>query len=329
MSGYAYDYDVTFVGTALVDSIIRDLDPVPVSATGYRAASGTLAPGGEAVNGAMAAAKLGLRAAILCFLGRDSAGDLVAAALTRGGVDVSRILRTADHPTPVSTLLVNRDGTRRSVTNDAHRYNFHPEARPDRIPRSRILVLGSLFRAPFDDPDVVRGVLTAPAARTALRFADTKLPNFRRLTLRDLADSLPEIDYLFPNEDEGAYCTGRTDPEAMADCFLAWGVKNVIVKLGGRGCLFRNARETIRLDAYGIDPVDATGAGDNFLAGFAAALLEGKSHGEALRFANACGAICTTAQGAAAGLRDRAQVLDFMNSRPDPARDPGEGPGSP
>lgn len=320
MSGPEYEYDITFVGTALVDSIVRDLNPEPVSATGYLAASGTLAPGGEAVNGAMAAARLGLRAVILCSLGQDAAGDLVTAALVRSGVDVSRILRPAEHPTPVSTLLVNRDGTRRSITNDAHRYNFHPEARPEEIPRSRVLVLGSLFRAPFNDPEAVRGVLTAPTARTALRFADTKLPNFRRLTLADLADSLPLIDYIFPNEDEGAYCTGKTDPVAMADVFLDRGVKNVIVKLGSRGCLFRNARETIRLDAYEIDPVDATGAGDNFLAGFAAALLEGKSHGEALRFANACGALCTTVQGAAGGLRSRSQVLDFLRSYPDPER---------
>ena len=39
-------HDLTFLGTALVDSILRGLDPTPVSATGYRAESGTLAVGG-------------------------------------------------------------------------------------------------------------------------------------------------------------------------------------------------------------------------------------------------------------------------------------------
>jgi len=313
-------HDITFIGTALVDSIIRDLDPTPVSATGYRAGSGTLCPGGEAVNGALAARKLGLDAAILCHLGADPAGDLVAGALERGGVDLAGVLRTQDHPTPVSTLLVARDGTRRSITNAAHRYNFHPERHLDRLPAGQILVLGSLFRAPFDDPEAVRGVLAA-AGEGALCFADTKLPNFRRLTLEDLKDSLPRIDYIFPNEDEGAYCTGQTDPEAMAEVFLSYGVKNVIVKLGSRGCFFKNPRETFRLDAYAIDPVDATGAGDNFLAGFAAGLLAGWDHPSSLRFANACGAICTTAQGASAALRDRQQVLDFLAARPDPVRE--------
>ena len=312
----AFDFDITFIGTALVDSIIRGLEPEPVSATGYRAESGGLYVGGEAVNGSLAAAKLGLRPRILCSLGQDAAGDLVTSALEAGGVDTSAVLRSEDHPTPVSTLLVREDGSRRSITNAAHRYNFHPERYGERFARSRTLVLGSLFRAPFDDPAVVAGVLNAPEADGALILADTKLPNFRKLTLEDLRESLPRIDYIFPNEDEGRYCTGRTDPEDMADVFLRYGVKNVIVKLGARGCFFKNHRETLRLDAFPIEAVDATGAGDCFLAGFAASLLAGEGHKATLRFANACGALCTSALGASAGLRDRAQAEELIRNDP-------------
>ena len=311
-----FDFDITFIGTALVDSIVRGLDPTPVSATGYRAESGGLYVGGEAVNGSLAAAKLGLRPRILCSLGQDPAGDLVVSALEAGGVDTSAVLRSADQSTPVSTLLVREDGSRRSITNAAHRYNFHPERYGECFARSRALVLGSLFRAPFDDPDVVAGILNAPEAEGALILADTKLPNFRKLTLDDLRESLPKIDYIFPNEDEGRYCTEQRDPEAMADVFLDYGVKNVIVKLGAQGCFFKNHRETLRLDAFPIRAVDATGAGDCFLAGFAASLLAGEDHKTALRFANACGALCTTAMGASAGLRDRAQAEAFLASAP-------------
>ena len=313
--------DITFIGTALVDSIVRGLDPDPVSATGYRAETGLLSVGGEAVNGGIASARLGLDVRVLCSLARDAAGALVTAALKGAGVNVRNVPRPAGCPTPVSTLLVNRDGTRRSITNSAHRYNFHPEEHPDSFAGSRLLVLGSLFRAPFDDPAVVHGVVTSPSARDARVFADTKLPNFRRLTLEDLKDSLPRIDYIFPNEDEAAYCTGKTDPEAAADVFLSCGVKNVIVKLGARGCFFKNAAERYRLGAFSIDAVDATGAGDSFLAGFADALLSGAGHADALRFASACGAICTTALGATSALEDRDQVLTFLRSLPDPIRD--------
>ncbi len=104
----------------------------------------------------------------------------------------------------------------------------------------------------------------------------------------------------------------------MADVFLDYGVKNVIVKLGPKGCLFRNRSETLRLDACPVRAVDATGAGDCFLAGFAASLLAGEDNRSALRFANACGALCCTALGASAGLRDWEQVLELLRRYPLP-----------
>ena len=63
-----------------------------------------------------------------------------------------------------------------------------------------------------------------------------------------------------------------------------------------------------------VRAVDATGAGDNLVAGFVSELLRGASMEEALRFANACGAICTTAVGAGTALRNREQVLDALKS---------------
>ena len=308
-------YDLMCVGVALVDSIIRGFDPNPVSASGYRAASGSLNVGGEAVNEAMAAAKLGMKTGILCSLGEDAAGELIVAALNRRGVDTDPILRSAEHPTPVTTMFVREDGTRRSITNGAHRYNFHPERYADRFTAARALILGSLFRAPFDDPEIIHTVLTMAKAEGQLVFADTKLPNFRVLTLEDLRDSLPLIDYITPNEDEARYFSGKEEPEDMADVFLGCGVKNVIIKLGGKGCFFKNAEEALRLPAFGITAVDATGAGDNFVAGFASEILRGASHADALGFANACGAICTTAVGAETALKSREQVLRLIADR--------------
>ena len=305
-------YDILCVGMALVDSIIRGFDPTPVSASGFRAASGSLNAGGEAVNAAVAAARLGMKTGILCALGEDAAGDLVAGMLERSGVDTGLVLRSAEHPTPVTTMFVNDDGSRKSITNGAHRRQFHPERCREQLMSARALILGSLFRAPFDDPEVLCGVLRAARDGGALVFADTKLPNFRALRLEDIRESLPLIDYITPNEDEARYYTGKDSPEAMADVFLGWGVKNVIIKLGGRGCYAGSARGALSLPAHPIRAVDATGAGDNFVAGFASELLRGSGKEEALRFANACGAICTTAVGACTALKSREQVLRFL-----------------
>ena len=303
------------VGTALVDSIIKGFDPEPVSASGFRAASGSLNVGGEAVNEAMAAAKLGIRTAILCSLGADQAGDMVTGALRRCGVEPELIVRSSEHPTPVTTMFVNADGTRKSITNEAHRYNFHPEQYSARLSGARALILGSLFRAPFDDPDIIHSVLAAAKAAGQIVFADTKLPNFRFLTLDDIGGSLPLIDYITPNEDEARYYSGKTEPAEMAGVFLDKGVKNVIIKLGGKGCYFRNREGELFLPPCEIQAVDATGAGDNFVAGFAAEILRGAAVPEALRFANACGAICATAVGAETALKSREQVLAFLDKQ--------------
>jgi len=306
-------HDLICIGIALVDSIIKGFDPEPVSASGYRAVSGTLNVGGEAVNGAMAAAKLELRTGILCSLGDDAAGDMITAALNRFGVDTGMIVRSPQ--TPVTTMFVNDDGTRKSITNEAHRYNFHPEKEADSFTGARAIILGSLFRSPFDDPEIIYDVLSAAKKAGQITVADTKLPNFRKMMLEDLRESLPLIDYITPNEDEAAFFTKMRSPEGMADEFLRYGVKNVIIKLGSKGCLLKNRERLIELSGYKIHAVDTTGAGDNFLAGFVSEILRGSTDEDALRFANACGAICTTAIGAATALKDREQVIGWMKEQ--------------
>lgn len=307
-------HDIVFIGTAIIDLIIKGFNPEPVSVTGFTAESATLNVGGEAVNGSIASAKLGMNTAILCSLGNDHAGDVLAADLEKYGVDTGRVIRSDDNATPITTMFVAGDGSRKSITNKAHKYNFRPDIHPELFTDAKSVALGSLFRAPFDSPEVIRKVVETARSCGMLIFADTKLPNFTKLRLEDIAESLPMIDYITPNEDEARYCTGESEPERMADVFLEMGANNVIIKLGDKGCFFKNKEETIYLPAYDIDAVDATGAGDNLLAGFASEIIRGSSIKDALVFANACGAICSTAVGAGAALKNREQVLEFIKS---------------
>ena len=305
-------YDVICIGMALIDSIIKGFDPEPISASGFRAESGTLNVGGEAVNEAVAASKLGMRTAILCSLGNDAAGDMIVQYLEKFGVDTSLVIRDKEHATPVTTMFVNDDGTRKSITNTAHRHNFHPERFTEIIGEAGAIILGSLFRAPFDDPDIIKQVISAAKKAGTIVFADTKLPNFRKLGLNDIKDALKDTDFITPNEDEAKYFTQKEKPEEMADVLLGYGVKNVVIKLGSKGCYLKNEKMELRISALKINAVDATGAGDNLVAGLAAEILNGTGLKEALVFANACGAICTTAVGAGTALIDRNQVLEFI-----------------
>ena len=339
--------DIICMGMALVDSIIKGFDPEPVSASGFCAQSGSLNVGGEAVNEAVSAARLGMKTGIVCALGEDGAADMILSQLQKDGVDTVGVLRSADHPTPVTTMFVNSDGTRKSITNASHKYNFHPELHVPAFTCSRALILGSLFRAPFNDPKIIYSVVSEAKKAGQIVVADTKLPNFVKLSLADIADSLPFVDFITPNEDEAKYYSGKTDPEDMADVFLSYGVKNVVIKLGAKGCFFKNAKTSFFLPAFPIEAADATGAGDCFVAGLTCEVLRilseeageesfGRGTGagaelpsedatisldilesryrDILLFATACGAICTTKIGAITALRDRAQVIEFLSN---------------
>ena len=317
--------DIVCMGMALVDSIIKGFDPEPVSASGFCAQSGSLNVGGEAVNEAVSAARLGMKTGIVCSLGEDGAADMILSQLRKDDVDTEGVLRSAEHPTPVTTMFVNSDGTRKSITNASHKYNFHPEEHISTFTCSRALILGSLFRAPFNDPKIIYSVVTEAKKAGQIVVADTKLPNFVKLSLSDISDSLPFVDFITPNEDEAKYYSGKTKPEEMADVFLSYGVKNVVIKLGAKGCFFKNAKTSFFLPAFPIEAADATGAGDCFVAGLTSEVLrilseEGEDsldvlesrYRDILLFATACGAICTTKIGAITALQDRSQVSAFL-----------------
>ena len=192
MTGMNRKYDVICIGTALVDSIITGFRPEPVSASGYQAESGSLHAGGEAVNTAVASAKLGLKTGIFCRLGMDEAGELVIRTLQKNGVDTALVIR--EGPTPVTTIFANEDGTRKSITNKALRYGFHPEKEPGRFTDARAVLLGSLFRVPFDDPEIIFSTFTPEKASSFfIRNVNSFSPIFKVVSLVIVLKVIPPL----------------------------------------------------------------------------------------------------------------------------------------
>ena len=309
--------DIVVIGAAIVDCMMTGLDlEDPVTPTGYHAESTGLFPGGEALNQAIILKRLGMEPHIVCGLGTDGASEILLNALAENVVDVSFARRTEEMKTPVTVISLDEKGERRSITNNAHSYNFRPDRDLSWGKVCGALSMASLFRTPFNDPKVIFEVVRKAKENGCPVYADTKLPNFNKFSLDDLSGTLPMIDYIFPNEREAQYYsgvtfTGEKDIERAADVFLSKRIQNVIIKLGAEGCFFKNAAIKKRLPAMKVEAVDATGAGDNFAAGFIAAKAEGASDGDALYFASCCGALCATETGAVTAIRSRKQVDDF------------------
>jgi len=114
--------------------------------------------------------------------------------------------------------------------------------------------------------------------------------------------ALKHVDIFFPNEVEARCMTGEEDPAQILDAFSAAGLKRVAVKLGSRGAALLWDGEQLFTGAHPVTPLDTTGAGDCFDAGFLHAWINRESPETCLRTANICGAISTEAYGGIAGF---------------------------
>ena len=275
--------DVICLGQAVVDCITRGAKEVQEQNLALRAESIRLSTGGDAVNESFVLAGMGYKVDLACGLGADLAGDILLREAKRKGVGVSRIVFPPGLDTPIANLMVSEDGSRRSVNSLATMLEgYIPD--PSCVKGARIVSLASLFRAPLDQKDVVCDIIRSAHDDGAVICADTKLPTFRKLSLADLEEVLPLIDYIFPNEKEAAYHTGESDFTKAADVFHGYGIKNVIIKAGPQGCYFSPLHQDgMFFEAIPVKAVDTTGAGDNFVAGFISGLLEGEAPLECCR----------------------------------------------
>lgn len=267
-------FDVICAGQAVLDCITRGREDAPYKPNVYRADTIRLHPGGDAVNESTALAGMGLRVAAVCGVGRDIAGDILLSALSGAGVDTGRVRRMPGD-TPIANLQVSRDGSRVSVNSNATRLEGY-RIDPAEIVGARVVSLASLFRPPLADLANIAALIRAARASGSIICADTKLPLREVIRLDALSDVLGMIDYLFPNEKEAEYYTGQTALPDMARALTDRGVRNVVIKAGPAGCYVRGAGVACALPAVPVaNVVDTTGAGDNFVAGFIAGVLDG------------------------------------------------------
>lgn len=120
-------------------------------------------------------------------------------------------------------------------------------------------------------------------------------------------------DIFMPGIQEAEILCGCTEPEKIADFYLASGAKTVVIKLGARGSYYATDTDRAFVPGYQVSQVvDTVGAGDGFAAGILSALRENLSYKEALLRGNAVGAIQVTSIGDNDGLPTRKELEDFM-----------------
>lgn len=126
-----------------------------------------------------------------------------------------------------------------------------------------------------------------------------------------LAEILPHVDILLPNERE-AMKIARTDDLEAALSKLAQRVKTVVVKMGASGAVAIEDGRRFSTPAVPVKVVDPVGAGDSFDAGFLHEFLRGADLTTCLSYGNLCGAFSTTDCGGTEAFRDSCRMHEFF-----------------
>ncbi len=305
-------FDVVCIGIMVADVLARPVSRLPERGKLDLVERMELHTGGCAVNTGIALAKLGIRTAVIGKVGQDGFGDYIIHTLQRHGIDTSGVRRDQVANTSATMVMIGPDGERSFI----HYLGANAELREadvdlDLVKQARIVhIAGHNLMSRFDGADTA--AVLAKARQLGVQTSLDTAWDATGRWLRLIEPCLSHLDYFVPSFDEAQMIAGRQDPAEVARFFLDYGIRIVALKMGEQGCYVTDGEQAIRLPAYPVQPVDTTGAGDCFAAGFLTGLIQGWDLERTARFANAVGAMCVTAIGATSGVQNLDATLHFL-----------------
>jgi sugar/nucleoside kinase (ribokinase family) len=292
--------DILVLGEILADLIVKGADPRPVFGQVERYVdSVSLVMGSSSVIFACGAARLGLRVGMASVAGDDALGRFMLASMAERGIDTSGIRVDPRLPTG-ATVVFSSPGDRAMLTAPGATPFVRAEVVPmDLVRKARHLHAGALYVL-----DGVRPGLPALFRKARAAGLTTSCDtNWDPAETWDggIREILAETDVFLPNEAEATRIARESDPEVAARALVAAGARVVAVKLGADGALAVTADGRMaRCRALPIEPVETSGAGDSFDAGFIAGWLAGRPLEACLALGAACGSLSTRGVGGTA-----------------------------
>jgi ribokinase len=299
-----------FVVGSINQDLVSFIDRVPQAGETVTGKGFNLFPGGKGANQAVAAARLGQKVRLVARIGRDVFAAALLDHLQANGVETGLVVESTDQPTGTAVILVEDDGENRIVLEPgANAYLAPSDLEPlrDLLGPSTVLLLQ--LEVPMETVDRAAELGHAAGATVILDPSPAQLLSERLLR---------SVDVLTPNQTELSVITGASATSSRSECaaaakvLLERGVRRVVVKMGGQGCMLVVDDEDLAIPAYRVASVDTTGAGDAFNGGLAVALARGLPLGDACRFANAVGALAVTKPGAQSSLPTLREVWTLM-----------------
>ncbi|WLH66762.1 ribokinase [Pseudomonas sp. FP2309] len=267
-------------------------------------------PGGKGANQAVASARLGADVAMIGCVGSDAYGVELRDALRVEGIDCQAV-GTVDGSSGVALIVVDDSSQNAIVIVAGSNGELTPASLrgADAVLQAADVIVCQL-EVPMDTVgytlkrgrELGKVVILNPAPASA------PLPG----------DWYASIDYLIPNESEATALSGVVvdsldSAKVAATQLIKAGAGKVIITLGAQGALFADGGRFEHLAAPVVKAVDTTAAGDTFVGGFAAALANGKSEAEAIRFGQVAAALSVTRAGAQPSIPTLHDVQGFVS----------------
>jgi sugar/nucleoside kinase (ribokinase family) len=305
------DLDLVVIGDCNPDVLVLGADVAPAFGQQEKLVDSiSLVIGGSASITAVAAARLGLRVALIAAVGADPAGTFMLDQLAKEGVDVSAVAIRDDLPTAM-TVALSRGGDRAILTAlGAVASLTAADIPPALLTRARHVHASALFLLPDSLWPGLAAALAGARAAGVTTSLDTNWDPSQRWHDERLSAVLAQADVLLPNEAEALALSGAADLDAAVPALLATGPK-LVVKLGERGALCAESSARQRVSLPPVIPVDTTGAGDCFNAGLIAGLLQGLPLPAAAALGCAAGALSTRAPGGTSSAPELATAAEL------------------
>lgn len=316
------DIDIIVVGEINPDVVVADPDPVPIFNEVERVVDSIrMTVGSSSAIFACGAARLGLRVAFAGVVGDDALGRFMLDAMADHGIDVSACV--VDPHLPTGATVIMSSGSQRAMLTAVGAIGALDV---DTVPSSLIARARHLHLGAFYLQDRSRDRLPAFFAAARERGLTTSFDTNWDPTERwdgGVVETLRSSDVFFPNAAEARRIARIDDVDAAAVALATMGAEGrtdggpvVAVKQGAAGAIAVTAGgPVVRVPALPVDPIDTTGAGDSFDAGFLRAWLDGGDLRESLELGVACGAMSTRRLGGVDGQPTLAEARAALVGR--------------
>jgi sugar/nucleoside kinase (ribokinase family) len=248
-------------------------------------------------------------------VGEDAFGRFLASVLSREKVDISQV-KFCPQKTGLAFVFLSGSGERSFLFYRDGSADFMIEESdidPSYFSNAKIFHFSSApLLAEKTSRALFRAIKIAKESGAKISF-DPNLRKGHPIDERRMKRGIDASDYLMLTAEEARLLMRERKYREAAMALLS-NSEIVGIKLGSRGCYILDRSGEFLVPAFRVKPVDTTGAGDGWDAGFIYGILKGWELQRIGKFANAVGALVCTKKGAMTALPSRREVLEFMES---------------